>query len=312
MSRTKQLLFALGIIIFFGVLYHYKYINEFPSHIHAWAQADRYALTLGFINNNFNFFKPETFVMNPYFPHGWRVPLNESITAVDFPAHEFIAAIVMKVSGIRSPWILRLYILLYSFVGLIGLFKLSNLLTGSFAKSIFVVIFTATSPVFVYYQGGFLPSIPSFSNAIIGIYFYTRYLHNSRDRDYYFAVFFLTLAALSRISFSIPLIAMMALEFIRIIQKQTRLKPKLLPGILSVSIILAYFFYNSYLKNKYGSIFLSEIRPANNFGHVKEIFNIIYNNWFYHYFSIIHYYIFGIITVIALITVKFWIKKSSK
>lgn len=309
MKPVKQTLSVLFVILAMGLLFHYKYINEFPSHIHAWAQADRYALALGFIHNNFNFFKPETFVLNPSFPNGWRVPISESITAVDFPAHEFIAALVMKVTDIHSPWIFRLYILLYSFAGLLGLFKLTKLLTGSFAKSFLVVVFTATSPVFVYYQGGFLPSIPSFSNAIIGIYFYTRYLLDKRDRDFYFAVFFLTLAALCRISFSIPLISMMALEFIRIVQKQTRLKPKLLPVILSASIILAYFFYNSYLKNKYGTIFLSEIRPAASSEQAIETFKIIYHNWFYHYFTKIHYSIIGILTVAVLVSIKIWIKK---
>ncbi len=56
--------FILCFIIILGFIYHHKYINEFPSHIHAWAQSDRYALALGFIDNGLNFFKPQTMVYN--------------------------------------------------------------------------------------------------------------------------------------------------------------------------------------------------------------------------------------------------------
>ena len=107
---------ALTIIIITGLgfLYHHKYINEFPSNIHAWAQSDRYALSLGFLDNGLNIFKPQTFVYNHQFPHKWKVPSGETITAVDFPIHDYIPALLMKLTGNTSPWLFRIYILLYS------------------------------------------------------------------------------------------------------------------------------------------------------------------------------------------------------
>ena len=62
MSKNKTKLIAIIVLLFLGSIFHWRYINEFPSHIHAWAQADRYALALGFVNNHLSFFKPETFV----------------------------------------------------------------------------------------------------------------------------------------------------------------------------------------------------------------------------------------------------------
>jgi len=298
-TRAKHIL-SLSILLILGMLYHYKYINDFPTYIHAWAQSERYALAFGFIRNNLNFFMPETFVMNQSFPNGWIVPTTESITAVDFPVHDFIPALIMKITGIKSPWVFRLYILLYSFAGLVGLFKLSYLFSKSFLKSIFIVAFASTSPIFVFYQGGFLPTIPSLSNAIIGLYFYAKYLHDYRNMNFNISILFLTLAALARISFTIPLLAILAPEFIRIIKKVTRLKPKILPIFLAAVFILSYYFYNNYLRSEYGSMFLNQIRPATSMGQATEILYFIFKHWFFHYYSKIHYLIFGVLIIIAL------------
>jgi len=111
MNKSNTIL-GLTIILLLAFLFQYRYMNEFPTYIHAWAQSDRYALALGFTNNHLNFFKPQTFIMNPQFPGDFLIPKNESITAVNFPIHDYIPAVIMKLSSIRSPWIFRLYILL--------------------------------------------------------------------------------------------------------------------------------------------------------------------------------------------------------
>ena len=49
---------AIFTIVLLGILFQINYVNDFPSHIHAWSQSDRYALAQGFVNNDLNFFKP--------------------------------------------------------------------------------------------------------------------------------------------------------------------------------------------------------------------------------------------------------------
>jgi hypothetical protein len=61
------------------------------------------------------------------------------------------------------------------------------------------------------------------------------------------------------------------------------------PVILSIFFILAYFFYNHYLRVTYGSIFLNHLLPAANFEEASEIIKTIYKNWGTQYLSIIHY-----------------------
>lgn len=288
------------VILFLGFTFQFKYINEFPSHIHAWAQADRYALSLGFVKNNLNFFNPQTYVLNRQFPFDWKVPSNVGTTAVDFPIHDYIPALIMKITGITSPWVFRLYILLYSFFGFFFLYKLSFLFTNSFYKSFFVLLFAATSPVFVYYQGGFLPTIPSLANAFIGIYFYCKYLKQSNIKDFYLSIAFLTLAALSRSTFVLSLLAIIGIEFLRLIKGESTIKDKVIPVSLSISTILSYFVYNHYLRSKYGSVFLNHLMIPSSFSEAKEMLNIAYDNWKFQYFSKFHYLLLLGLLVIAI------------
>lgn len=300
MNNFAKKVLPFFIIILLGGLFHSRYINEFPSYTHAWAQSDRYALSLGFVKNGLNFFKPQTFVMNHKFPDDWKVPSTNSITAVDFPIHDYIPAVFMKISGTNSVYIFRLYILLYSFVGLFYLFKLAYLQTNDTGRSIFVLIFAATSPVFVFYQGGFLPTIPSLSNAIIGIYFYVKYLKQADKHNFRLTIAFLTLATLSRTTFGVILIAIFCLEILKVIRGENKLKDKMTPVVLSVLLIILYLAYNSYLRKIYGSIFLSDFRPAASFKEAKEIVKGVYNSWLTQYFSTFHYVLLFSVVIAVL------------
>ena len=116
------------------------------------------------------------------------------------------------------------------------------------------------------------------------------YGSDERDNKYFnFSLLFLTIAALCRTTFAIPLIAILGFEFIRILKGNTKLIPKLLPALLSIVFILFYAFYNVYLRDKYGSIFLNQILPAKSFNEALEMIKIAIQNWGFQYFSIIHY-----------------------
>jgi hypothetical protein len=293
----------LVIALILGFIYHYKYINEYPSHIHAWAQADRYALSLGFVDNGLNFFKPQTFIYNPPIPYQWNVPSQEPITAVDCPIHDFIPAVIMSISGNHSPWIFRVYVLLYSILGLWFLFKLSYALSGNYLKSLFVIVFAATSPIYVYYQASFLPTIPSLSNAIIGVYFYYRYFKNNNNTYFVGSIFFLTLATLARTTFAVPFIAILCVEFLRFLRKETGLLSKIIPVSIAVLVILAYYVYNKYLTKCYGTMFLNYILPPANFKQAVDIIKNVFENWLWQYFSKAHYLFFACAMLVAMFTI---------
>jgi len=292
------------VIAFFCLLtfiLHKQYLNEFPSYTHAWSQSDRYALANGFVDNDLNFFKPQTLVYNHPIPNKWDTADSTRITAVDFPIHDYIPAIFMKIAGNKSPFFFRTYILLYGFLGLLFLYKLSKQLGNSILISFFITILAATSPVFVYYHSGFIPSIPSLSNSIIGIYFYIIYSDSKQFKSFSISILFLTLSALARTTFLIPLFAVLVVELITMIQKKKINLKVIFIGLFSFLAILFYVIYNIYLRKTYGAMFLFSFKMADNFAEYVEIIKIMLQRWTFHYFSWIHYLIFSMILLSVLV-----------
>lgn len=315
MKKLNTELIPLIIIVFFGLFLQYKFLNEFPSHIHAWSQSDRYAIALGFERNNLNFFKPETYVMNHQFPDDFKKPHQTSITSVDFPIHDYIPAVIMKIFGNKSPIFFRLYTLLFSFLGLFFLFRLSLFFNKNINLSFLVVLLVATSPVYVYYQSGFIPTIPCISLSIMGIYYYFLYFQGRKTIAYSLGFMFLTLAALSRSTFIIPLIAFGAFDILLTLFEKQDKKTIITKGIILIlcsSVFIGYFLYNSYLRNKFGSIFLNELLPASSFSEAKEILKSIKDKWKWHYFSKWHYLIFALLFISSLAAFIWGKFKSSK
>jgi len=290
----------LAILLLTGLsfFFHINRINEFPSGIHSWVQADRYAIAIGFTRNGLNFFKPETFNLNPYLPPAGKVTTARGITSVDFPVHEYIAALIMKITGARQPWCFRLYILLYSLAGICFLYLLARDITDSKFKAFFIVLFAATSPVYVYYQAGFLPSIPSLANISIAYYYYFKYIKSDSLKYFLISLIFFTLAALSRIPFTVFLITVFGMEIAFLVVQKKKLYPlKYTVFAISFSLIAGYFLYNLYLRTKYGSIFINYPIPPVNIQSFKELLKISLAKWKLQYLTLYHYIAFILITI---------------
>lgn len=298
MSNIKKAILAIVIIFAIGISLQYKYIAEFPSHVHAWSQSDRYALALGFERNNLNFFKPETFVMNHQFPDKFSKPHATSISSVDFPINDYIPAVVMKITGNSSPIIFRLYVFLISILGLWFLYKLAFLINKDFRLSMLVVILAATSPLFVYYQSGFIPTIPSLTAAIMGFYFYLKNTIQPSQKTLIYSYLFLTLATLCRTSFLIPLLAVFAVDFFSFFGQTTgkkEWKSRIPMMFVSLLTIGGFMLYNQYLRNKFGSLFLQDLMPPTSTTEAKGLLYLIQSNWKWQYFSKVHYFVFTLL-----------------
>ena len=295
----------IGILILIGLLSylsHRKEINEFPSYIHSWAQSDRYALAIGFTQNDFNFFLPQTYNLNPQFPGKFMSPKNNGITAVDFPIHDYIAALIMGLSGETAPWCFRLYMLIYSIIGLLYLYLLSNFLTESIVFSFFITIFALSSPVFSYYQAGFLPSIPSLANLFIALYFYFKYRKSNNFKAFILSILFFTLSALSRTPFAIFLIAVICHETIQSVSKRNFNLRIFGSFLIAISVIVGYFLYNIHLREAYGSIFLSHPLPPKSLSEAYDLLIQTSKNWFFQYFTVFHYIFIAFIISLLSIT----------
>jgi hypothetical protein len=293
--KEKHFTIVVIIITVIGFFLNASFFNEFPSFTHAWAQSDRFALALGFENNGFNFFKPETFVLNHQFPDNWETPSNTSITAVDFPIHEYIIALFMKIFHSNSPLIFRGYIFIYSIIGMTFLYKTVSLLTNSRISAILILFIGISSPIFVYYQNGFLPTIPSLSNGIIGVYFYLKYIKFALKKHLTISFIFLVLAALSRTTFLVLLVSVCCSIFFKCMKERENVMFYFKTILISFLILFSYLLYNHFLREEYGSIFLNQLLPIHCWNHLIDVVTAIKNNWLFHYFSRSHYWIFLLI-----------------
>ena len=291
----------LLIFTFISILLHRDEINDFPKHIHAWAQSDYYAISLGFKDNGFDFFHPQTFVENPQFPNDFQTPKDNGITAADFPIHTYNVALLMQLFDSEEPWIFRSYTLFFSIVGMLFLFLLIKELNGSDIKALFGVSLLLLSPVYLYYRAGFLPSIPSLSFVIIAYYFYIQYLKLHHLKSFNIAILFFTIATLARTPFAIFLIATLCQEGLTIIKKRKVNYLILTSYTISFTVIIGYFLYNSHLRALYGSIFLSKPLPPSNWEEAKLIFKTALENWKWHYLTKWHYLFIPVNLVLVLI-----------
>ena len=298
------------IIIVLAVLFvERNYMNEYPQYIHAWAEQDHYALSIGFINNDFDFFHPETMIYNKQFPGWWLESSETTITSVDFPIHEYIVALLMKLFGTTSPWIFRLWTMIVALVGLFFIFKIAFLLTKDWLKSVFASFIALTAPVYAYYLNGFLPGIPALTFGAIGLYFYLIYFNNIDVKYFNISVAFLTLATLIRTTFAIELIAILCFEMLRIFRKESRFIDKIPAVAIAIVVYLAYSLWKNHIFNLHGSIFLNYLLPAESLDEAKELITDAYDKWHLHYFQKIHYYL---IFISALFVIGLTIYKKGK
>lgn len=299
MPRPPHKYIALCVIALISFLVQLKTLNEFPRYIHSWAQCDRYALALGFIDNGGDFFHPQTYVMNNQFPGEFMVPRETTITSVDFPIHDYAVFLVMRIAQSTAPWCFRLYVLLYSIVGLYFLYKLAALFRPGLSRGLFAVLFALSSPVFLYYQAGFLPTIPSLANAMIGLYCFVYFLKTDRRNYFYLCLFFVTLAALARLPFAILLVAIACFEAFYVLKNKRLEGYKFLGFLMALGSIVGYYLYNGYLREHHGSLFLNYIIPATSFSDFTDFTKTALKRWSFQYFNGLSYLIFAVAALVA-------------
>ncbi len=296
-KKIPYLLLALLLGIL-GYFFYRDTIALFPTFIHGWTQSDRYALALSFLDNGMNLFKPQTY----------NLMTVDGVTGVDLPWHEYIIACIMRISGNESPFIFRGYTLLFSILGYFYLYKLARLFDNSVVKSFVLVVFTFTLPVMAYYQAGFVPSAPALSTTFIGLFFYFRFQKNDHLKDFYLAIGLITMAALLRSPYNIILFATLLQQALKAIQQKKISLKEALTYVVAYGFISGWHFYKSYLNTEYGSMFLTEIMPAESFSQLMDLIVEVKARWQWEYFTSGHYFII----LLAIASVLFYLFRKKK
>lgn len=284
-----------------GLLLGLRQVNQFPAYTHAWAQADRYALAVGFTDNGHDLFHPQTMIYNKQFPHTWMIDEGSTVTAVDLPLHEYIIGLLMGLFGTRAPWVFRGFTLLISLVGLWFLFLLARRLTGSSLKALLVTMVAMTSPLYAYYFNNYLPSAPALALSMAGLWAYGEYHNSDRKGCWHLAVALVALATLLRTSQAILLVALCAYEMLRVMRRETTFWDKVPSVAAAVLAIVGYMLWNGHLRNEYGSLFLNYLVPPRNWEDVQMVFDEMHWHWRFEYFSRLQHWVVAVVCIAAII-----------
>lgn len=284
MPKFVQYLILLLLLGALSVFFYQDVISLVPCYNHAWTQSDKLALAYGFLDNNFNIFKPQTF----------NLITKGGVTGVDFPLHEYIVASILKLLGTKNPMIFRLYSVGLSWIGFIYLFRLSKLITRSYLKSLLVVGFAFLLPILTYYQAGFLPSTNALSTSFIGLFYYFYFRKNKQYKYFYLGLFFVLLAALVRTTFSIFLFGLLLEQIVSWINKKALNRKELGAFLTVISLVIVSNIYKVYLNRTYGTIFLNSLMPPDSFTVAKELTEMIWTKWYLELMTKYHYVLLGV------------------
>ncbi len=297
-NKKSTPLLVLALLAFSAYFYH-STISLFPAFMHSWTQSDRYALTLGFMNNGFDFFHPQTY----------NRMVSEGITRVDFPINDYLVACIMKLLGTTSFVVFRVYTLVLSMVGLVYLYLLSKKITQSEIKSVMMVFFVFLSPIYLYYQDGFIPSLPALSFSFIAYYYWFAYRDNKLKLHFIISILFFVLAALVRMPFVILLLVTILLQCIDYLKHKRINWYEVLVGAVGITLFALFFVHNLHLYRMYGSIFLDHLMPPKSIDELMEILGEMCSHWLFHYFSIGHYVL---LLLLLSVSVYGWMQKKLK
>lgn len=290
-SKRTEIALVLILLIFASFRLYHSNIHLFPSHVHAWTQSDRYAITVGYVENGMNLLLPSTLNLSPKYPPKTPIAAQTGITKADLPLAEYISAVVMKLSGQRQPIVHRLVILVFGLVGLVFLFLAFRSVGASFAMALLIVAFAMFSPVHAYYLNGFIPSIPALSLCFVALWFFVKHQKSKHIIDFALAIAFAALAAMIRPPFLIFLLSIAVSQALIGLIGKSGLRPHLLLLLAALVVFGALQWHNHYLSTHYGSLFITGFQQASGFSEAWELLGISIAKWYSSYFSYTQYLI---------------------
>ena len=153
----------------------------------SWRQSDVAAIARNFLENGFHFTRPQI---------DWAGN-QPGFVGTEFPVLPFLAALAYRSAGVQE-WIGRIQGVLLFIVALPFFFGLVRRIFGEVA-AVWATFFYAFAPLSIVASRAFMPDMPSLSLAIIGLYFFLRWLDEDRFRWLVLSAVLVSLALLIKL-----------------------------------------------------------------------------------------------------------------
>jgi 4-amino-4-deoxy-L-arabinose transferase-like glycosyltransferase len=154
----------------------------------SWRQSDVAAIARNFLENGFRFGYPQI---------DWagKAP---GYVGTEFPILPFIAAVCYKFAGVHE-WIGRIQAVVLFAVSVPFFFWLVRETFGSTA-AVWASFFYSFTPINIFTGRSFMPDVPSLSLAIVGLYFFLRWVENREFAPFFVAAVAISLSLLIKIT----------------------------------------------------------------------------------------------------------------
>jgi len=220
------------------VLINQPYVDHW-----SWRQSDVAAIAQNFYERGFHFGYPQI---------DWAGDATGYV-GTEFPILPFLAAICYKFAGIHE-WIGRSQAVIFFAVSLPFFFLLVRDIFGSTA-AVWATFFYAFAPLNIFAGRSFMPDVPSLSLAIIGLYFFLRWIGDRESDAFYVAAMSISISILMKatsIVIAVPLLYLAVagigdpgrreIKLVRIRDRRSRLQ-LLLFAALAVLPSVAWYWH---------------------------------------------------------------------
>ena len=183
--RTSCLLIVICVL---AIASRLIFINQPYVDYWSWRQSDVAAIARNFLQNGFRFGHPQI---------NWAGNAPGYV-GTEFPILPFIAAVCYKFGGVHE-WIGRIQAVILFAISLPFFFLLVREIFGGTA-AVWATFFYSFAPVNVFAGRSFMPDVPSLSLAIIGLYFFPRWIEDRKPATFFLAAITISLSLLVKIT----------------------------------------------------------------------------------------------------------------
>ncbi len=249
-------------LVIISLVYQYDKIIVKPAQsIHLWRQCDCLSQAMNYSQDDNSFFEPSIHYLG-------GDGTGKAIS--DFPLIYYSVGKLWKIFG-HHEYIYRALMLLLFFLGLLAVFRIFEDVLKDSVIAITASLFLFSSPVLVYYANNYLMDIPSFSFALIGLYFFYRYYKEGKMWQFIIFCLLLLVAGLVKISSLLSFIAITGLFVLELLkvrvhpERKVFQQSKIFFFIAFTAVFLIQFLWLFYVKrynSTYNSgIFLTNVLP---------------------------------------------------
>jgi hypothetical protein len=153
----------------------------------SWRQSDVAAIARNYYENGFHFAYPQI---------DWAGDAPGYV-GTEFPILPFLAAICYKLAGVHE-WTGRVQAVIFFAASLPFFFLLVREISGELAAT-WALLFYSFAPLSLFASREFMPDVPSLSLAIIGLYFFLRWIENEEKRFFFASAILISLSILIKL-----------------------------------------------------------------------------------------------------------------